>query len=95
MDESMLAFGLFDRLRSYAVNTKAVITGTTNRAGYFVLSRNPFRGGGGPDWSLQWSSFLVAVTEGHTTTYTWLPITAVGGWYFTHPGLPLTSRVKI
>lgn len=80
---------------TYTVGTQPVMSGTTGQWGYFVLPSNPFNVNGGPDWGLQWCNFLVQVVTPKGTSFAWLPLTAVGGWYFTHPGQAFTRYVSV
>ena len=78
------------------VSTTPTQSGVTGADGRLALDANPFAPGvPGQSWNLAAPNFVVKVVAGGETGYGFLPLSSVGGWYFTHPGQVYTLAIAI
>lgn len=80
---------------TYSVAPTPTVSGSTNGAGLYKLSTNPFQPGSkGSPWDMKYCNFRVKVTSGAKTGYAWMPLTQVGAKYFSNPNSTYTLTVR-
>lgn len=68
---------------SYAVQDSIILQGTTNRAGIYTCTENPFKPGkAGIDCGMYCNNLLIEVSKGNRKTYRWLPLYEFQNAYF-------------
>jgi hypothetical protein len=76
---------------SSAVDTPAVVSGTTDSNGEFLFTDNPFKQGSPDD--IIYPNFLVSAIHGQDTIFTWFPFPEVGNAWFANPDTTFYKQI--